>query len=653
LIVYVNISARTALSNELFVVGYRGGREIERHGLSVAADRPRFVGTAELRSIPEEVALWVRCQQNDSLLQLARQPVRWPSIEAEAVSRPNRQINPIDLGAILVPYDWLLLASGQKAVVDVAALSRTRNIKNARLSAGFEGFSKIQVDAELVKGRRLMKTLEVPLPSSHPQELLQIRIMEGNRELWGKDIHTMVTAAPARWPAFGAVETKLRYDAPISVRDPKTDIASTLDYEHAWDPKLKDVVVRLPNGSRYVFWRGSNYIPFWAGLYNTGLSYEWAENHSQPVHHPDGTVDFPEPLFDMQLRYGRVRIVESTPARVHVRWSYQSTDIDYNVWGDQSTEDYYFYPDGFGTRVLSLTSTLDADYEISEFIILTPQAAYPLEVLPAYIADVLYLDGQKQRITLPLEAKVTAQKRPDDNKIPNQKHVPMVYRIRMEKRDTTTAIYFSPRDTTTPSVFAPFYDRGELVTPAYWGGHWPLGRGQWTGSTINARIHSSPAHNSLMTWDRGNRPTPLAHAEFPMLDTLGRTRPMQLRRWVWLIAKTGASDETLLEWAHSFSDPPSIQVKGARIDFPSYIPERRAIRLIAQSTSIDIELTPIVHTINPVFEIDHAPRDLVAVTIDGKELPADSYAWDGGTLWMKASIGICEATIRLRFAAEM
>ena len=61
-----------------------------------------------------------------------------------------------------------------------------------------------------------------------------------------------------------------------------------------------------------------------------------------------------------------------------MRWTYQSTDLHYKVWGDQAVEDYYFYPDGFGTRVLTLKADPANDYELSEFIILTPQGAYPL-----------------------------------------------------------------------------------------------------------------------------------------------------------------------------------------------------------------------------------------------------------------------------------
>ena len=148
--------------------------------------------------------------------------------------------------------------------------------------------------------------------------------------------------------------------------------------EEGWKPDLRDVVVWLPNGGRFVFWRGSSYIPFWAGLHNTAACFEWAEIISQP----QGAVDCVEPLMDKELRYSRVEIVESTPARVHVRWSYQSTDFNYKVWGDEAIEDYYFYPDGFGTRVVSLKADPKNDYELSEFIILSPQGAYPFEVLP-------------------------------------------------------------------------------------------------------------------------------------------------------------------------------------------------------------------------------------------------------------------------------
>src|SRR5205814_3200389 len=135
------------------------------------------------------------------------------------------------------------------------------------------------------------------------------------------------------------------------------------------------------------------------GWHGTGLSYEWA--YTGPL--PEGFVDSVEPLMDKELRYGRVKIIESTPARVHVRWSYQSCDFTYKVWGDSADEDFYFYPDGFGTRVLTLQSVLDSNYELSEFIILTPQDTYPFSVLPDNLVNILFLDGEKRSITFPYD----------------------------------------------------------------------------------------------------------------------------------------------------------------------------------------------------------------------------------------------------------
>ena len=104
---------------------------------------------------------------------------------------------------------------------------------------------------------------------------------------------------------------------------------------------------------------------------------------------------------DKELRYSRVELVESTPSRVHVRWTYQSTDFNYKVWGDSPVEDYYFYPDGFGTRVLNVRSAPGARYEVQEIIVLTPQAAFPYQVLHPNMADILFIDGVKREITFP------------------------------------------------------------------------------------------------------------------------------------------------------------------------------------------------------------------------------------------------------------
>ena len=57
--------------------------------------------------------------------------------EADAVAVPEPRMNPVDLGAILVPESWLLLGRGQAASVEAAALSRGRDLPDARLRVWF------------------------------------------------------------------------------------------------------------------------------------------------------------------------------------------------------------------------------------------------------------------------------------------------------------------------------------------------------------------------------------------------------------------------------------------------------------------------------------------------------------------------------------
>lgn len=573
-----------------------------------------------------------------------------PDLEAEARARPEKLTNPVDLGTILVPHDWLLLASRQAAIVDVAIFSRTSPIRKARLVAWFEGGVPVHVPVSLAVKERQTHQVKVPLDVSGERSVLHVSLQSDGRELWRKDIRTMVVR-PSQWPTFGAVETKLRYDAPISIKDRHAGTYSTMEYSKGWNSRLNDVVVFLPNGERFVFWRGASYVPFWAGLYNTGLSYQWAETTPPPGAFKDAV----EPLMDKELRYGRVQIVESTSSRVHVRWSYQSSDFLYKVFGDYATEDFYFYPDGFGTRVLTLTSKPDVDYEITEFIALLPQSAYPFEVLPGALVEMLFLDGQKSSVTFPYQPTKSDEdftrwttRGPDP-----RPGMPRMYRIFQEKRDRATAIYFSPLDLpVVRHTFKPFYDRGEVVTPGYWGNHWPLGRGATTGGAIDERIHLSPAHVSTFCWglwSQGNRPTPLSMGQSQTLDALGQPREMITRRWAWLIGKTDAPDGELIQWAHAYSQPPSLELKGARIAFPSYSAERRAMRIVAESSEISIYLKPVVHTMNPVFEIEGAAKRLNTVTIDGKALRQADYAWDGKTLWIKASITEAGARIALQF----
>jgi hypothetical protein len=578
---------------------------------------------------------------------VTRMKVPPSAFEAEVDVRPDNVINPVDLGTILPPNDWLLLSAGQKGELELAAISRASDMAGAHATVWYESAPANKITSDLSLQRNRKASVKMTLPASaasRNHDVLQVSISDGGgKEVWHRRILTMLVSTPPKLPRFGATETKLRFDAPISVRDPRTGVLSSTSYDTAWPAHLKDVVVSLPNGSRYVFWRGSCYIPFWAGKHNTGMSYEWAETTPPP----DGFTDSVEPLMDKELRYSRVEVVESTASRVHVRWTYQSTDFTYKVWGDSPVEDYYFYPDGFGTRVLNLTSAPDAKYEVQEMIILAPQAAFPYQVLHPKMVDILFIDGVRREVTFPPEGTPASSpgtfSRPG---VGEPRDTPAVYRVRLHRDDPATAISFNPVDTHLPKyLFSPFYDRGLMVTPAYWGSHWPLARGNTTGWTIDDRIYLTPSHNSVLSWGLDNQ-TPCYASTLRTLDTLGRSKTMLAQRYVWLIGMTDAPDSRVLEWAQSFKNPPSLDLKGAHLEpESSYVSERRAIRLVVDDSVVTITLKPTVRCVNPVFELRGAPQSLKSVRAGGRSLAAKEYTWDGHTLWIDANFDEVTALI--------
>jgi len=614
-------------AGQFLLVEHQEGREAIEQEVVFPAQAP-FEVLREVDAATSRAELAFQPKDADRVVRVAEAAIARLPLEADATARPETAVNPVDLGTILVPADWLLLGPGQSGVVEVAAVVRENDIPEATVRARFSSDSKTETTAlPLTRGIRATASLRVPHPTSQAdRDVLQVAVVgKDGATLWSKEIPAMLPREAAKLPRFGASYTKLRYDSPISVRDPATGSFSSLDYEKGWDPSLQDVVVSLPGGGRFVFWRGSSYIPFWAGRHNTGACYEWAE----VITPRPGAVDCVEPLMDKELRYGRVEIVESTSARVHVRWTYESTDLHYKVWGDQAVENYYFYPDGFGTRVVDLKADPAIQYELCELIVLSPQGAYPFEVLPENLVDALTLDGAKRAYKFPIRSEADA---------PQGGKPPAIYRLRLNRQEEQAAVVFNPGDRSFPSVvFGPFSDRGQIVTPCYWGSHWPLARGNATGSKIDDRIALSPCHNSVMSW-AGNRPEPLAESRRTIIDTAGVARPASYRRWAWLIGMTDAGDERLLEWARSYARPPSLSVEGARVAFDGYATERRAIALDVDGPSIAITIKPEVACVNPVFELIGAPSGELSVRRDGVALAREAFAWDGRTLWLDATL---------------
>jgi len=623
-----------------WLAAFRDGAEVERKSLEVAGASPFTARVGfDASPAPDELVLFASDAAGKPI-ERARWKVERPAFEADAEAAAEPVINPVDLGAVLPPADWLVLGPEQQARVSVAAFSSKEDLRGAEVLAWFESAADRRTKAalELRQGVRTELKLSLAAPAfTKDRDTLHVAIRDAKgREFWHKNIQAMLVRAPLKLPAFGAIETKLRYDYPLlSYSGP--DEVTEIPYEKAWAPERQDVVIALPNGSRFVFWRGAAYTPFWAGKHNTALNFEFAE---APLR-PDG-VDCVDASSDKELRRSRVAIIQSTAARVHVRWTAQPCDLNYKVWGESVAEDFYFYPDGFGTRTMTLQCEPKAQYEIEELLILTPPAAYPLRVLPENLVDVLFRDGTKRELKFP----ILDQERDYEKLLSGA--MPPLYRIRFSALDTASAIYFNPGWTRLPSTaYRPFYSQGQMVTPFYWGNHLPLARRKPTCHNIDERASMTPAHSAMMTWAH-RRPQPLESRVADMPDALGVTRPMQVEKWAWLIGLSEAGDARLLEWSRSFATPPQVKADGARLQLPSYNTERRATLLTVEKPIVSLTITPTTACVHPVFELQGAPRTLSRVEVESRVLAANDYAWDGRTLWLNATLRE-ETAVRLVF----
>ncbi len=94
-----------------------------------------------------------------------------------------------------------------------------------------------------------------------------------------------------------------------------------LKYSPEWDEPWRvgphsDVVVSFDDGShKFVFWRGTSYIPCWVTDKGVWYTNEFVERRGHQSPNTQGCV---EPISDKQCRFSHVRIIESTDARVVV-----------------------------------------------------------------------------------------------------------------------------------------------------------------------------------------------------------------------------------------------------------------------------------------------------------------------------------------------
>ncbi len=128
-----------------------------------------------------------------------------------------------------------------------------------------------------------------------------------------------------------------------------------LPFHESWNKMFRvcghpDIVVSFDkNPTRYVLWHGVGYIPMMVSENGRWYSNEFNENWWK------GCC---EPMSDKKMVFGRVHVLEQSPARIVLKWRYPLSTVGYEIsyedpntkWGNWSNWYLTIYPDGTVTK---------------------------------------------------------------------------------------------------------------------------------------------------------------------------------------------------------------------------------------------------------------------------------------------------------------
>ena len=388
----------------------------------------------------------------------------------------------------------------------------------------------------------------------------------------------------------------------------------TLAYHEIWDnlwrpSPYRDIVVRFDTlPANVVFWHGTNFGSGWVTENN-----QWMSDQSAEIGGPHGCA---EHMADKRGRFGHVRLIENTDARVVIHWRYPSIDVGYvfpapDVWAD---EYYTIYPDGAGIRYVARAK---GGWHDTQF--LTQAGTTCLDNLSLTALTVANLDGESADLTWALPNRVPRNPIKDACiKVINFKSnwkVYVIYRQGAEIQQWGHA----EQSKHTPDPFAGPWN------------HWPVGLNPSDG-------RYAVAHDRI------------THA------AIGGARG------VGPFVMYGFTDQAiarLIPLAKSWNHPPTLKhLNGC--ESKGYSQTERAYRLAAKASSLSFALegsedTPIY---NPCFVIENwTNKHQARLTVNGKELPAGKSFRQGITrntdgtrtfvVWLQL-----ESTSRVRFAVR-
>ena len=358
---------------------------------------------------------------------------------------------------------------------------------------------------------------------------------------------------------------------------------TTLGYHELWDnlwrpSAYRDIVVRfdaLPTS--VVFWQGPNFGSGWVTENN-----QWMSDQSAEIGGPHGCA---EHMADKRGRFGHVRLIENTDARVVIHWRYPSIDVGYvfpspDVWAD---EYYTIYPDGAGIRYVARAK---GGWHDTQF--LTQAGTDCLDNLSLTALTVANMDGESAELTWEPPNRVPRNPIKDACiKVINFKSSWKVYAIYRQGAEIQQWGH-SEQSKHTPDPFAGPWN------------HWPVGLNPSDG-------------RYAVSHDR------VTHAALGGAEHVGN--------WI-MYGFTDQAITSLIPLAKSWNRPPKLKSLNG-CESGGYSQTERAYRLAAEASSVSFVLdgseeTPIY---NPCFVIEQwTNKNKSRLIVNGEELaPGQSF----------------------------
>jgi hypothetical protein len=270
---------------------------------------------------------------------------------------------------------------------------------------------------------------------------------------------------------------------------------ASLKYSPDWDKNWRvadhpDIVVRFDDGGhKFVFWRGTSYIPCWVTDNDIWYTNEFVERRG--IHSPN-TNGCVEPMSDKQCRYSRVRIIESNDARVVVHWRYAPIDVSYEHpfidqntgWFDWVDEYYVIYPDATGVRAITVHSNgLHKWMEFQEGIVVNQPGTLPDENIEAGAVSVANMQGEHKTYYWDKNGGPKFDENPPGANI---------CKINLKNELKPFALVAPPKK--GDNLITSYRGRGRRSMFNWWN-HWPVSQDALDGR--GARSTDRPSHSSL------------------------------------------------------------------------------------------------------------------------------------------------------------